>query len=375
MVCGRSLMSSFIGKNKQLKQPGEVGDQRCWTFEKRTWSRYERGQELILWSLSAWVWILAQPVAGGVTVTLGKLFYHFVFHFPHLLIRHNHREWLWELSELMPIKVPRLFLLFAVVTVGGMKVVESEAALPAELRPTCEEVLREQDQSAWLLFSCHVWLWGCRCWVGWSMDLINSRGFISECRVIKKGTRALLRYEMYNAPWNQSWVSKEMRSWGTEKDRVDGLLVCVELRSYSLGLNGRKLETWNVLVNKPRLWLNEAKSNVRESDSKRGATVLKILWGRLPWWSSGWKSCQCRGHKPVYHNYWSPRTLGLCNKRSHRNEESSLPTPAHHNLRKLMCSNEDPVQPKIFFFFKESIHGGPYWWTIKWSITYVVKWC
>ena len=44
-------------------------------------------------------------------------------------------------------KIPRLFLLFAVVTVGGMKVLEREAALPAELRPTCEEVLQEQDQS------------------------------------------------------------------------------------------------------------------------------------------------------------------------------------------------------------------------------------
>lgn len=39
---------------------------------------------------------------------------------------------------------------------------------------------------------------------------LNSRGFISECRVIKKGTRTLLRHEMHNAPWNQSWVSKEI---------------------------------------------------------------------------------------------------------------------------------------------------------------------
>lgn len=46
----------------------------------------------------------------------------------------------------MPTKVPRL-MLFAVVTVRGVKVLEREAALPAELRPTCE-VLREQDQSA-----------------------------------------------------------------------------------------------------------------------------------------------------------------------------------------------------------------------------------
>lgn len=29
VVCGSSLMSSFIGKNSQLKQVGEGGDQRC----------------------------------------------------------------------------------------------------------------------------------------------------------------------------------------------------------------------------------------------------------------------------------------------------------------------------------------------------------
>ena len=53
VVCRSSLLSSFIEKNKQVKQPGEIGDQTCWSFEKRTRSRYERGQELILWSLSA----------------------------------------------------------------------------------------------------------------------------------------------------------------------------------------------------------------------------------------------------------------------------------------------------------------------------------
>lgn len=41
----------------------------------------------------------------------------------------------------MPIKVPRLFLLFAAVIVGGMEILERDVALPAELRPTCEEVL------------------------------------------------------------------------------------------------------------------------------------------------------------------------------------------------------------------------------------------
>ena len=37
----------------------------------------------------------------------------------------------------MPIKVPRIFLLFAIIIVGGIKVLEREVALPAELRPMC----------------------------------------------------------------------------------------------------------------------------------------------------------------------------------------------------------------------------------------------
>ena len=39
-----------------------------------------------------------------------------------------------------------------------------------------------------------------------------------------------------------------------------------------------------------------------------------------------------------------------------------------------MCGSEDPGQPQNKSSKKQSTESAPYWWTIKWSITYVVQW-
>ena len=110
-----------------------------------------------------------------------------------------------------------------------------------------------------------------------------------------------------------------------------------------------------------------------------------------PWWYSGQEStCQCRGHRfdrwsrkmPHAQEQLSPCTATtepmlqspratsteamchtapgahaclesvLCNKKSHCNEK-----PTYHNQRKPMCSNEDPVQPKVSKIKAQGLEG------------------
>ena len=70
----------------------------------------------------------------------------------------------------------------------------------------------------------------------------------------------------------------------------------------------------------------------------------------------------CQGMtKPVHHSYWSPQTPEpvLRNKRSHNNEKpphcNYRVALVHHNHRKPVCSNKDPVH-QIYIYFKRNVY-------------------
>ena len=107
-------------------------------------------------------------------------------------------------------------------------------------------------------------------------------------------------------------------------------------------------------------WTPEARSHI---------CVCRVPSG-LPWWSSGWKStCQWRGHGSLVRedshaikqlSLWTTATEahapGACAPKQEMPSQWEARTPqqraalVHHNERKSMCSNKDPVWPKINTF-------------------------